>query len=220
MLQSIDDNWPEHGRRTHAISNVFFCVCEAAGPLRLRLRRWHSTKQVRICARQGEHLKGVVPSLCDRLGPLRVCYYECPEATATSHTPCCLYPKPQLSLSGGGAGGARELTLPEGSPTRPVAPPSRATGVWPHRWNHASTRMPRRLPWPGHTQPNQQSAGEVRHARNAIGRTRNWRTGISGLAGRVLVGSPEARGRGLASARSARRRGFSSGSRHIPSRRQ
>lgn len=35
---------------------------------------------------------------------------------------------------------------PEGSPTRPVAPPSSATGTWPHRWNQASTRMPSRLP--------------------------------------------------------------------------
>ena len=35
--------------------------------------------------------------------------------------------------------------MPEGSPTRPVAPPRSATGVWPHRWNHARTTMPRRF---------------------------------------------------------------------------
>mmetsp|Transcript_15812 Transcript_15812/g.26695 ORF Transcript_15812/g.26695 Transcript_15812/m.26695 type:complete len:260 (+) Transcript_15812:199-978(+) len=40
----------------------------------------------------------------------------------------------------------RSALLPEGSPTRAVAPPSRATGVWPHFWNHTSTKMPSRLP--------------------------------------------------------------------------
>ena len=35
---------------------------------------------------------------------------------------------------------------PEGSPTRPVAPPSRATGRCPQRWNQVSTMMPSRLP--------------------------------------------------------------------------
>ena len=42
--------------------------------------------------------------------------------------------------------GRRARRPPEGSPTRPVAPPSSATGTWPQRWNHASTMMPSRLP--------------------------------------------------------------------------
>ena len=40
----------------------------------------------------------------------------------------------------------RSADLPDGSPTRPVAPPSNATGVCPCRWNHDSTMMPSRLP--------------------------------------------------------------------------
>ena len=35
---------------------------------------------------------------------------------------------------------------PEGSPTRPVAPPSSAMGRCPQRWNHVSTTMPSRWP--------------------------------------------------------------------------
>mmetsp|Transcript_55011 Transcript_55011/g.174928 ORF Transcript_55011/g.174928 Transcript_55011/m.174928 type:complete len:231 (+) Transcript_55011:277-969(+) len=40
----------------------------------------------------------------------------------------------------------RSALFPEGSPTRAVAPPTRPTGLWPQRWNHASTMIPRRLP--------------------------------------------------------------------------
>lgn len=43
---------------------------------------------------------------------------------------------------------ARQLTIssPEGSPTRPVAPPKSATGLCPQRWNQVSTMMPIKLP--------------------------------------------------------------------------
>ena len=40
----------------------------------------------------------------------------------------------------------RSRDLPEGSPTRAVAPPMSATGWWPSRWNQERTMMPRRLP--------------------------------------------------------------------------
>lgn len=40
----------------------------------------------------------------------------------------------------------RSRDLPDGSPTRPVAPPTRATAEWPHRRNHDKTMIPMRLP--------------------------------------------------------------------------
>lgn len=40
----------------------------------------------------------------------------------------------------------RSSDLPEGSPTRPVAPPTSATTEWPQRRNHDRTMIPMRLP--------------------------------------------------------------------------
>lgn len=40
----------------------------------------------------------------------------------------------------------RSRDLPEGSPTRAVAPPMRATAEWPQRMNQERTIMPKRLP--------------------------------------------------------------------------
>lgn len=40
----------------------------------------------------------------------------------------------------------RSRDLPEGSPTRAVAPPTRTTAEWPERMNQERTMMPRRLP--------------------------------------------------------------------------
>jgi hypothetical protein len=52
----------------------------------------------------------------------------------------------------------RSLLRPLGSPTRPVAPPSRAMGVWPHAPAQASTIMPNRFPAQHTTKPGQQMA--------------------------------------------------------------
>lgn len=45
-----------------------------------------------------------------------------------------------------GSSSGRSKLFPEGSPTRPVAPPTSATAWWPERMNQESTIRPRRLP--------------------------------------------------------------------------
>ena len=41
----------------------------------------------------------------------------------------------------------RSVRLPEGSPTRPVAPPTRAYVLWPYLMNHSRMTSPTRWPW-------------------------------------------------------------------------
>lgn len=59
----------------------------------------------------------------------------------------------------GGRATSWRSTLPEGSPTEPVAPPTSATGTCPQRWNQARTMIPRRFPC---AQGNAAAGGDLR----------------------------------------------------------